>query len=542
MAQYRCSIQPAVSRGKGRSVVAKAAYNARTQLDNERYGEKTANYGRSGRDEVLFSAIFVDPKCNAPSWVHDRNTLWNAAANAETHKNAREGQEIILNLPHELTQQQREFMLKDFVREHITRGTGRVADVNLHKAPTKGDDRNIHAHILMTVREIGPGGFGEKLPEVDTLQMDAWKQKWAERGAKELRKAGLDIEADRWAVGYLSQEEQHKEALRRGDLEFARTKDQAATKHLGPGATAIDRKAEQQGRGELSERGKVQRQTHAVQIEMAKLKRELIEVQREIRATIRQQERREVSARQVQTTSVERFGDRLLSRAANDAMSDQRQQHGQPEWIAVAFKDALQKNRLTLARTTPEEAAKSHREREFAKQLGRSAPVYQPGEIVMVQEPERNAPTGPRAYKLDQTKAEDYLRCLALDKSQLQSIEATKQASNQRAQMRQQSINAAKQRSGRSPKSGGMTAQQAWAVQQIRKAAAQRRKEPRRPNDDYAERQKRDSGDQIDPERYKSDPDYRRQAQQSQAYKSPYEKKAERENEVRAFIERGGRE
>ena len=135
--------------------------------------------------------------------MQDRAALWNAASAAEKRKDAREAQEIIVNLPHELSDQQRRFMLTDFVREHITRGTGRIADVNIHAAPKHGDDRNIHAHILMTVREIGPDGFGKKLPDVTPQQIRHWKEKWAERGAKELRKAGFEIEADRWAVGYM---------------------------------------------------------------------------------------------------------------------------------------------------------------------------------------------------------------------------------------------------------------------------------------------------------------------------------------------------
>ena len=536
MAQYRCSIRPAVSRGKGQSVVAKAAYNAREQLDNERHGVKTANYGRGGRDEVLFSGIFVDPKCNAPTWVQDRNALWNAAANAERHKNAREGQEIILNLPHELTQQQREFMLKDFVREHITRGTGRIADVNMHMAPATGDDRNVHAHILMTVREFGPKGFGKKLPEVDKAQIETWKQKWAERGAKELRKAGFEIEADRWAFGHLSQDKQRDEALRRNDLEFARTKDQEATKHRGPEATAIDRKAEQDGRGELSERGKVARQNYAAQLEMAKLKRELTEVQREIRAVIREQERSEGIADQSKGKKPEaiRFGDRLLNHAVSTALNDPRQQHGQPVGFAPAFKDALEKNRLALAKVTPDEAAKSYRERQFAKQLDRTSPVYKPGEIVVVQAPGNNATTDPRVYRLDQMRAEDYLRCLAADKNQLPSVGDTKRSMQLGAFYARQKWT----------QRGGMYQQQMWALRRTKESGRRQDSERavKQKQDDYAEKQRRE-GDQIDPDRYRSDPEYRRQAQQAQAYKSPEEKKRDRENDMRAHIEqRGGRE
>ena len=238
-----------------------------------------------------------------------------------------------------------------------------------------------------------------------------------------------------------------------------------------------------------------------------------------------------------------RFGDVLITRAADAAMRDQRQQHGEPVNPA-AFKDALEKNRLALACVTPDEAAKSRLENKFAKELGRYAPVYQAGEIVIVREPRPERNTGGRVHKLDQTKAEDYLRCLALDKSQLQGIEATKQALDERAQTRQRAIDAAKLRKARSrsrsPERGGLVAHQMWAVQRARDADQQRREPPRRPDDDYMQKQKRDSAE-IDPERYRSDPDYRRHAQTTQAYKSPEEKKRDRENDVRAIMEQQDR-
>jgi hypothetical protein len=92
---------------------------------------------------------------------------------------------------------------------------------------------------------------------------------------------------------------------------------------------------------------------------------------------------------------------------------------------------------------TPDEAAKSHRESKFAKEVGRFAPVYQPGEIVIMREPRNDGNTGGRVHRLDQTKGEDYLRCLGINKSQLQGIEATKGTLDERAQNRQRAIDAA---------------------------------------------------------------------------------------------------
>jgi MobA/MobL family len=235
-----------------------------------------------------------------------------------------------------------------------------------------------------------------------------------------------------------------------------------------------------------------------------------------------------------------RSGDQLIIRVAETAMRDPRQQHGESVNPA-AFKDALEKSCLGLASVTPEEAAKSHREGKFAKELGRYAPVYQPGEIVILREPRSDGSMGGRVHKLDQTKAEDYLRCLALDKSQLQGVEATKQTLDERAQNRRRMMDAAKMRKARGPRRGGLAGQQIWASQRVRDTDRQRRQQPQpyRP-EEYAEKQKRNSGE-IDAERYRSDPDYRREAQNTQGYKSSEERKRDRENAVRAIMEQQDR-
>ena len=280
MSQYRFSLSKAVSRGKGQSAVAKAAYNGREQLHDDRTDKFTRNYGKptknsGGKDDVLFSGIFLDTSRDVPKWATDREKMWNAQAAAEKRKDAREAQEIIVNLPWELSQKQREYMLTDFCRE-LTRGTGRIADLNMHKAPKHGDDRNIHAHILMTVREIGKDGFtGERLA-VTTPQLDDLRQKWAARGAKELRKAGFALEADRWAVGHQTKEKQREDALKRLDLEHAKTLLGAATKHLGPEAAAMERK------GKGSDRSDTLRKDVADRKELAKLKREMAALDKQI--------------------------------------------------------------------------------------------------------------------------------------------------------------------------------------------------------------------------------------------------------------------
>ena len=61
-----------VSRKAGQSVVAKAAYNAREELTEERTGE-VKDYTRA--EGLLFSGLYAP--ANAPEWTQDRAKLWN---------------------------------------------------------------------------------------------------------------------------------------------------------------------------------------------------------------------------------------------------------------------------------------------------------------------------------------------------------------------------------------------------------------------------------------------------------------------------------
>ena len=94
----------------------------------------------------------------------DRSMLWNAAEEAETRKNSRVAREVILALPYELNDNQRPALANDMA---ASGQTYRVAvDVAIHK-PLGEDDRNHHAHLLFTTRELGADGFGAKTRILD---------------------------------------------------------------------------------------------------------------------------------------------------------------------------------------------------------------------------------------------------------------------------------------------------------------------------------------------------------------------------------------
>lgn len=101
MAIYHCSIK-SISRGQGHSVTAAAAYRAGIRIEDDTTG-LIHDYTRK---KGVVSVDMLAP-ADAPTWVADPSMLWNAAEVAETRKNARVGREMIVALPHEMSDTQR---------------------------------------------------------------------------------------------------------------------------------------------------------------------------------------------------------------------------------------------------------------------------------------------------------------------------------------------------------------------------------------------------------------------------------------------------
>lgn len=106
-----------------------------------------------------------------------------------------------------------------------------------------------------------------------------------------------------------------------------------------------------------------------------------------------------------------------------------------------AFAAALDDRGLSFASVTRDEAYRSHRESAFARAVGRYAPRFNEGEIVLVTEarPEYRRDgeiiEPRRLHKLDKSLAEKFVTHLGT-RSQLKGIDASLQSSNLRAQQR----------------------------------------------------------------------------------------------------------
>jgi hypothetical protein len=147
MAIYHLSIK-IISRGKGATAIAKAAYRAAEFIMSE-YDGREHDYTR--KRGVIHKEILLPE--HAPPEYRDRAVLWNAVEKSEKNKNAQLAREIELALPIELTREQNITLAREFIEQHFV-SAGMCVDICVHYAKSN----NPHAHIMLTMRPFTETG------------------------------------------------------------------------------------------------------------------------------------------------------------------------------------------------------------------------------------------------------------------------------------------------------------------------------------------------------------------------------------------------
>lgn len=238
MAIYHATMK-SFSRGKGDSSVAAAAYRAGFVLVDESTG---LGHDYSRRHGVAFYQMLA-PR-GAPQWCLDAQKFWLANEAAETRKNARVCREVEVSLPQSLDEAQRKVLALALGRFLVDRYHVAVL-VAVHTPSKLGDQRNHHVHLLMSAREVGRDGLGERAcQEFDarrgggTRELRQIRKHIAEIINKHLAQAGAAARVD-----HRSLRAQARDAVLRGDLDRARELTREPTKHLGKAKVAMMRKA-----------------------------------------------------------------------------------------------------------------------------------------------------------------------------------------------------------------------------------------------------------------------------------------------------------
>lgn len=273
MAIYHCSIK-IISRGKGKSAVAAAAYRAGEKITNEFDGE-THDYTRKGG--VVHTEVLLPD--HAPAAFSDRAVLWNEVEKIEKAKNAQLAREIELALPRELTREQSISLVREYVKRHFV-AAGMCADICVHD--TGGG--NPHAHVMLTMRPFDErGAWGAKQKKEYILDRDGNKiydRKKRQYKCKSVPATDWNdqTKAEEWRAAWAQlcnqclEQNGHAERIDHRSYERQGI-DQIPTVHLGVAASAMEK------RGIRTERGDLNREIEVTNQKLRQLKARISKLQ-----------------------------------------------------------------------------------------------------------------------------------------------------------------------------------------------------------------------------------------------------------------------
>src|SRR4051812_13200905 len=190
MAIYHFSAK-VIGRSSGRSAVAAAAYRSASALLDER---EARTHDFSHKTDVVHSEILLPD--GAPERWSDRGVLWNAVEAAEKRKDAQLAREIEFALPRELSREEGVALAHDFVQRTFA-SRGMVADLNVHWPVDAQGEAKPHAHVMLTMREVGPEGFGLKVSAWNRVaELQGWREAWSTMANERLAALGHEVRID----------------------------------------------------------------------------------------------------------------------------------------------------------------------------------------------------------------------------------------------------------------------------------------------------------------------------------------------------------
>ena len=262
-----------VSRGKGKSAVAAAAYRSGEKLTNEWDG-MTHDYTRKGG--VVHTEIMLPP--HAPPSFSDRSTLWNSVELYEKAGNAQLAREIDAALPIELSREEQIRLVREYCSSQFV-FKGMCVDFAIHDT----DSGNPHCHIMLTMRPLDERGAwaakSKKEYDLDEngerIRLPSGRYKthkvdltgWNDKGNALLwRKAWADISNSYLERAGSTERIDHRSNAERGI-------DEIPTVHMGVAACQMEKKGIATEKGELNRSiQKTNRLIREIRAQIGKLK------------------------------------------------------------------------------------------------------------------------------------------------------------------------------------------------------------------------------------------------------------------------------
>ena len=246
-----------VKRSKGQSAVDAASYISRSVLVSE-YDGKT--YRPKYHEDLAHCEINL-PEYAPEEWL-DRAVLWNSVQLNEKQKNAQLCRTLKAALPNDWSYELAEETVRDYVQRNFV-SKGMCADWAIHDSVNQNGIHNLHFHLMLTLRPVEENGkWGAKQRKEYILDKDGNKIRnksgrgfksravdvndWNEKGnSRKWRKDLTDtINVVNDRIG-LPEYWEHRSFKELG-LE------QEPTRHLGPIASALERKGIRTEKGDAN--------------------------------------------------------------------------------------------------------------------------------------------------------------------------------------------------------------------------------------------------------------------------------------------------
>ncbi|MCO1262571.1 MobA/MobL family protein, partial [Escherichia coli] len=169
-------------------------------ITDERTGD---TYDYSRRTDLY--GHFILAPANAPEHiVKDSTALWNEVEKVERQNNGQTARYFDVSIPTELNNDEKKKLVLEYCQKNFV-DKGMIADIAFHDL----DSDNPHAHVMLTLKTIGPEGFGKKERSWNDRKMSVlWRESWASMANSYLAAAGSPERID-----HRSLQAQHEEAL-----------------------------------------------------------------------------------------------------------------------------------------------------------------------------------------------------------------------------------------------------------------------------------------------------------------------------------------
>ena len=159
----------------GHSAVEQSGYICREKMYSEYDGQ--TYYPKYAEDLVHNEVLLPE---NAPEEYKDPAKLWNSVEMAEKGKSAQLARTWRIELPNEWTYEYATMFVRDFCEKHFV-SKGMCVQFAIHDSENDKGQRNLHCHIMMTLRSLDEQGKwmpkqkkiyltdenGERIPVID---------------------------------------------------------------------------------------------------------------------------------------------------------------------------------------------------------------------------------------------------------------------------------------------------------------------------------------------------------------------------------------